>query len=50
VISLLIVGYLVKIDIPAVVGSDALLLFALMLLFLLMTSLAFMLLLALLLV
>ena len=29
-ISLLIVGYLVKIDIPAVVGSDALLLFALM--------------------
>jgi hypothetical protein len=50
VISLLIVCYPVKIDIPAVVGSDALLLFALMLLLVLMTSLASMLLLALLLV
>jgi hypothetical protein len=50
VTSLLIVSYPLKIYIPAVAGSDALLLFALMLLLVLMTSLASMLLLALLLV
>jgi hypothetical protein len=50
VTSLLIDGYPVKIDIPAVVGSDTLLLYALMLLLVLMTSLTSILLLALLLV